>query len=107
MAPESIKQREYSKSSDMWMWANTVVEILTGKPPFDDMDTLEVAVNVKNNGMHPAIPNNCPIWLRDLLLRCWSIDPRMRPLASEISQVLDDKMDELSDSSAASMTSSS
>lgn len=89
MAPESIEKRKYSYKSDVWSWANTVVEILTEKVPYSKMSTAEVLSAVSTRGTPPPLGSApCPPWLLALLQKCWSISPKDRPSMDEISDVL-------------------
>jgi serine/threonine protein kinase len=89
MSPENIASQTYSEKSDVWSWANTVAEVLTGQEPFPHMQLLEVATLVKTEGMYPGVPDNAPDWLAELLLRCWSFDPAARPTMSQIVDIFD------------------
>jgi serine/threonine protein kinase len=92
MAPEAMGKQEYSPATDSWSWANTVVEILTEKVPFDGMDLLAVATSVRDSGLSPAVPAECPDWLAEILRHCWNLDPTKRPKITDIAQIIDEKL---------------
>lgn len=94
MAPEAIGSRVYSTHTDVWAFANTVVEILTQKDPFPGMDLLSVAGKVRDEGMHPKVPEDTPEWMKDLLERCWSMKPEERPSMDEIVAIIHSKVSE-------------
>lgn len=88
MAPEALGMKVYSKQTDVWAFANTVVEVLTGKDPFPGMDLITVAMSVRDKFLHPKVPDDCPEWLRELLERCWSPQPEDRPDIDEIVSII-------------------
>lgn len=79
MAPECFKHRQFSPASDVWAFANTVCEILSGLEPFVGLDPADVAVAVRDHATSPQVPPNCPHWLKKTLQKCWSMDPAERP----------------------------
>eukprot|EP01122_Echinamoeba_exundans_P013379 TRINITY_DN5837_c1_g1_i1.p1 TRINITY_DN5837_c1_g1~~TRINITY_DN5837_c1_g1_i1.p1 ORF type:complete len:1285 (-),score=140.78 TRINITY_DN5837_c1_g1_i1:83-3937(-) len=85
MAPECFMLRQFSPASDVWAFANTVCEILSGLEPFHDEVPEEVANAVRDHGTHPKIPNNCPHWLKKVLASCWRIKPEDRPSMQKIA----------------------
>jgi hypothetical protein len=85
MAPECFLLRQFSPASDVWAFANTVCEILSGKEPFHDEVPEDVANAVRDHGTHPKIPTNCPHWLKKILASCWRIPPEDRPSMQKIA----------------------
>jgi serine/threonine protein kinase len=69
--------------TDVYSFAITCYEILTGKVPFDGLLLLEVRAGVKK-GMRPTLPASLPTSLSSLIECCWDTDARMRPPFSEI-----------------------
>lgn len=92
MAPEALGAKEYSSATDSWAWANTVVEIFDEKPPFEGMDLLTVATKVRDTGMSPKVPPQCPEWLAEILKQCWNMDPKKRPTVTQIAHQIDAKL---------------
>ncbi|PRP76898.1 outer membrane autotransporter barrel domain-containing protein [Planoprotostelium fungivorum] len=56
MAPEALKNKEYSNKSDSFSYGVTCWEILMGQEPYRDIDPLKVAIDVVTNGLRPVIP---------------------------------------------------
>lgn len=97
MAPEVIELKGASPKSDIWSLACTVVELLTGHPPYGDIaNTMtgksgcSLGVGVLANAYvlvmfriveddMPPLPEGCSPLLEDFLRQCFHKDPSMRP----------------------------
>ncbi|CAE6460990.1 unnamed protein product [Rhizoctonia solani] len=82
-----------NKSSDVWAYGMTALEILTGKLPFEDMSDFNyVAAQVKGT-LSPTRPNSKtpPIsdGLWEVLKLCWSQHPDNRPSIITVKNRLD------------------
>jgi len=81
MAPEILSRKgKYSKKSDIYSLGVIFWEILTGKTPFSDMNTVEDLIR----GKREAIPPKLPLGLQSIIRHCWSEDPSVRPSADEL-----------------------
>lgn len=89
MSPEAISKRVYSFKSDVWAFGATCIEIFLGKPPFHDIDMLEVAVGVRDGSLQHKIPDECPEWLREILLGCFQMRPKDRPKMDDVATAFD------------------
>ncbi|KIO24855.1 hypothetical protein M407DRAFT_76460 [Tulasnella calospora MUT 4182] len=84
MAPEVIELKGASTASDIWSLGCTVVELLTGKPPYSEIDnTLAVMFRIVEDDKAP-IPDGCSETLRDFLAQCFRKDPDQRPTAESL-----------------------
>lgn len=84
MAPESINFRRFTTSSDVWMFAVCVWEIMSrGQQPFFWLENRDV-INQLEQGIRLPKPDDCPPALYSLMTRCWSYDPRERPTFTEL-----------------------
>jgi len=81
MAPESIRDQVYSKKSDVWMFGILVYEIVAQCEPHVDIDPSEVSFLIRDEGLSPTIPSNCPQKLRKLMQMCWKMQPEQRPVS--------------------------
>ncbi len=86
MAPELVNH-EISWGNpfktDVYSFAITCSEILTGQVPFESIRGTEVRAWVKE-GRRPTLPASLPTSLSSLIECCWDTDARMRPPFSEI-----------------------
>jgi serine/threonine protein kinase len=87
MAADDIYTR-VSKATDVWAFAMTIVEILTGCVPFSHIGNPTKIIDAVLKGGrperkgYPSIPDH--IWR--MLERCWALDPTQRPSAKTLSE---------------------
>ncbi|OHT01385.1 TKL family protein kinase [Tritrichomonas foetus] len=85
MAPEVLMSTPtYDEKVDVYSFAIILWELLTGKVPYDDMSTANIAIHVVEQGLRPQLPDNTPIAIRDLITKCWNSDPNKRPSMSSV-----------------------
>ncbi|KAG0613724.1 hypothetical protein M758_6G125200 [Ceratodon purpureus] len=77
----------YSLKADVYSFAMTCVEILTGQVPFPDLTELQVKKHVPRGG-RPTLPTTVPENLKNLLVQCWSQRPSFRPDFPAICEAL-------------------
>jgi hypothetical protein len=56
-----------------------VYEIVARRAPFADKDPLNISTRIRDEGLTPTIPKECPVVLRDIMQMCWKKDPEQRP----------------------------
>ncbi|KZV64677.1 hypothetical protein PENSPDRAFT_656389, partial [Peniophora sp. CONT] len=84
MAPEVIELKGARAKSDIWSLACTVVELLTGRPPYADIaNSMTVMLRILEDE-RPPLPEGCSGPLKDFLELCFRKDPEMRPSAEEL-----------------------
>ncbi|KAL9445786.1 hypothetical protein AB3S75_013634 [Citrus x aurantiifolia] len=88
MAPEVIEHQPYNHRADVFSFGIVLWELVTGKLPYDDLTPLQAAVGVVQKGLRPTIPVHTHPILVELLERCWQRDPSLRPVFSEITELL-------------------
>ncbi|KAI5120381.1 hypothetical protein M0805_006903 [Coniferiporia weirii] len=81
MAPEVIELKGASRASDIWSLGCTVIELLTGRPPYADIQNgMSVMYRIVDDPM-PPIPDEWSSLLKDFLKQCFQRDPADRPSA--------------------------
>lgn len=83
MAPEVIELHGASTASDIWSLGCTIIELLTGKPPYGDLLAMSAMFRIVEDD-RPPIPEKCSPPLADFLLKCFQKDPTLRPSAAEL-----------------------
>jgi len=79
MPPESLSKQVYSKKTDVWMFGILVYEIVKRQEPYPGKDPREVLALIRDKGLTPEIPSDCPQKLRQVMEMCWKKDPSQRP----------------------------
>lgn len=85
MAPESIKQQEFSEKSDVWAFGVTMIEIFTRSAPYDGIAPLSVASQVIMGELVPQFPSSVLKGPKSFLSRCFKFRASERPDFKEIS----------------------
>ncbi|KAN0024719.1 hypothetical protein ACTFIV_009128 [Dictyostelium citrinum] len=92
MAPETIgaEEESYTEKADTYSFAMILYTILTGEGPFDEYSYGKIKfINmIREEGLRPTIPEDCPPRLRNVIELCWSGDPKKRPHFSYIVKEL-------------------
>ncbi|KAF7731942.1 hypothetical protein EC973_007773 [Apophysomyces ossiformis] len=83
MAPEVVKGTNYSAKIDIWSIGCTVIEMLTGKHPWLDLNMLAALYHL-GQYQAPPIPQDISSEAEDFLKQCFTINPVDRPTASEL-----------------------
>lgn len=90
MAPELIDPKDdgegYPSQSDVYSFGMTVLEIITGRPPFINRRQESSVIFDVYHGRRPPRPANSeltdPLWA--LIQSCWHQDPKQRPNISAV-----------------------
>ncbi|GJQ15846.1 hypothetical protein GpartN1_g7637.t1 [Galdieria partita] len=83
MAPEIIELSGCSTASDIWSVGCTVVELLTGSPPYSEYTAMSALFHIVSDE-HPPLPTGISSELEDFLLRCFNKDVASRVSAKEL-----------------------
>eukprot|EP01043_Picozoa_sp_COSAG02_P052103 COSAG02_NODE_5568_length_4225_cov_1.651478_3_plen_938_part_00 len=87
MAPEVIEMSGATDRSDVWSVGCTVIELLTGAPPYADLPQVPALFRIVQD-LHPPLPDLAaqdPA-LHDFLMRCFQKDPQDRAAAHSLSE---------------------
>ena len=81
------KEPSYTAKADVYSYAMTCYEVLTGLSPFADYvrSTLYEKLIA---GARPELPMNLPLSLSSLIKACWDTDPGQRPTFTTICEEL-------------------
>eukprot|EP01089_Gocevia_fonbrunei_P002654 TRINITY_DN12570_c0_g1_i2.p1 TRINITY_DN12570_c0_g1~~TRINITY_DN12570_c0_g1_i2.p1 ORF type:complete len:571 (+),score=72.45 TRINITY_DN12570_c0_g1_i2:74-1786(+) len=82
LAPEVIELGPPSPACDIWSVACTVTELLTGKPPYFDLQAMSAMYKIVQEDM--PIPEKISSDLADFYTQCFSKKPEKRPTARQL-----------------------
>eukprot|EP01099_Mayorella_cantabrigiensis_P008904 TRINITY_DN904_c0_g1_i1.p1 TRINITY_DN904_c0_g1~~TRINITY_DN904_c0_g1_i1.p1 ORF type:complete len:745 (+),score=260.20 TRINITY_DN904_c0_g1_i1:120-2237(+) len=80
MAPECITMAGHTFSSDIWSVGCTIIELLTGEPPFFHLTNLPAMYKMANET--PEVPSYVSNELKGFCQQCFERNPDLRPSAS-------------------------
>lgn len=88
-APESLKARQFSHASDVWMFGVTLWEMLTfGEEPWLGLNGSEILRKIDREGERLHEPEATPSCIYELMLRCWAREPSERPTFASLKESL-------------------
>ncbi len=88
MSPESLVDGVFTMQSDVWSFGVLLWEIMTmGQQPYPARTHQEVLGFVRGGG-HLDVPALCPNNLGDMLMSCWSYNPRDRPTFARCQELI-------------------
>lgn len=85
MAPEVIELKGASTKSDIWSLGCTVIELVTGKPPYADLIAMSAMFRIVEDPL-PPLPETVSDDMKSFLAACFQKDPELRPSAAELKQ---------------------
>ncbi|KAF9106104.1 hypothetical protein BGX27_009320 [Mortierella sp. AM989] len=85
MAPEVIELKGASPASDIWSLGCTIIEMLTGRPPYAELLAMTTLFRIVEDE-RPPLPNNLSMDLLDFLCQCFQKDPTLRPSAGALGR---------------------
>ncbi|KAI0836705.1 cell division control protein [Hypoxylon sp. FL0890] len=83
MAPEIIELSGATPASDIWSLGCTVIELLSGKPPYYHLQAMPALFAIVNDD-HPPLPEGVSSAARDFLIQCFQKDPNLRVSARKL-----------------------
>ncbi|SCU95064.1 LAMI_0F00804g1_1 [Lachancea mirantina] len=85
MAPEVITRKTdgYDEKADIWSLGITVIELLTGQPPYAKHDPMKVLMNIPFK-RPPRLQGRFSHAARDFISQCLNKDAASRPSASQL-----------------------
>ncbi|KAI5634101.1 protein tyrosine kinase domain-containing protein [Phthorimaea operculella] len=89
-APESLRERQFSHASDVWMFAVALWEMYSfGEEPWIGLNGSEILRLIMREGQRLAAPGACPPDVYMLMMQCWDLNPRDRPSFAGIQRFMD------------------
>jgi serine/threonine protein kinase len=83
MAPEIIEMQGPTAACDIWSLGCTIIELLTGKPPYMELDPMAALFRIVQDD-HPPLPQGTSEALQNFLLQCFEKNPTSRSKATEL-----------------------
>ncbi|KJE97969.1 serine/threonine-protein kinase ppk11 [Capsaspora owczarzaki ATCC 30864] len=83
MAPEIIDMSGPTTASDIWSVGSTVIELVSGNPPYFELDPLPAMFRIVQDD-HPPLPEGVSGALRDFFIQCFQKDPNLRISAKKL-----------------------
>ncbi|CAG8685029.1 12797_t:CDS:2, partial [Funneliformis mosseae] len=87
--PEKIRDKMYTKASEIYSFSLVLWEIINNRTPFNDMLPEEITNKVLN-GEHPQPErtNGTPVEYQEIMEKGWNINPTNRPTAQQMLNLL-------------------
>ncbi|KAL9653797.1 hypothetical protein ABK040_012858 [Willaertia magna] len=83
MAPEIIEMNPPTTASDIWSLGATVIELLTGEPPYFGLDPMPALYRIVQDP-HPPLPPGISSECEDFLMQCFQKNPQQRKTADQL-----------------------
>ncbi|XP_005097577.1 platelet binding protein GspB [Aplysia californica] len=94
-APESLKSRQFSHASDVWMFGVTLWEMFTyGQEPWLGLNGSQILHRIDVEGERLTQPPHCPADIFPLMLQCWAHKPMDRPSFIALKDLLSEVLPE-------------
>ncbi|CAB4418665.1 unnamed protein product [Rhizophagus irregularis] len=97
VAPEVLRGKEYTQSSDIYGFGIIAYEICTGFPPYYDIAHDDFLAMKICKGLRPKSNYKIPQLFFDLINQCWDAAPLKRPKADELLRLLENLYDDIID----------
>jgi len=83
MAPEIIQLQGATTASDIWSLGCTIVELITGNPPYHELQAMAAMYKIVEDSQ-PELPPNISKDLEDFLRKIFQKDPKKRWTAKQL-----------------------
>jgi len=90
MSPESIRNNISNPQTDVWSYGVVMWELMTrGATPYEDLLNADL-LSYLEAGKRLPCPPYCPQILYEIILKCWHLNPKMRPTFDELVEQVKD-----------------
>ncbi|KAH0795894.1 TKL family protein kinase [Histomonas meleagridis] len=83
-APEVLERKSYGSKVDIYSYGIILWEMAVRQIPYRDKSPQEIYDHVVNKGWRLPFTNNVPNCLKQIISRCWNVNPIERPDFDEI-----------------------
>ncbi|GES90708.1 kinase-like domain-containing protein [Rhizophagus clarus] len=94
IAPEILRGKPHTLASDIYSLGIIINEIITTIPPFSKFPHDHLLVMDICRGLRPNIRSKTPNSLKELIKKCWDVNPENRPTSEEIFYTLSENLNE-------------
>ncbi len=92
MAPESLKERRFSRKSDVWSFGVLLWEVATnGKTPYEGMQVWQVASEVYKGALNLEVPLEMLPSMANVMRLCMRGEAEQRPEFAEVFRLLEER----------------
>lgn len=84
MAPEVVRGLGSGLPADIWSLGCTVLEMLTRRFPYSNLECMPAALYQIGRGVRPPIPDSLSSDARDFIERCLQVEPSLRLTAARL-----------------------
>lgn len=88
VAPEVLREKEYTRESDIYGFGIIAHEVVTGFPSFHEVAHDESLAIKICQGLRPRSDYKVPFPILDIISQCLDADPSKRPTAEELYKML-------------------
>ncbi|XP_071482068.1 uncharacterized protein [Diadema antillarum] len=88
-APESLKTKQFSHASDVWMFGVTLWELFSyGEEPWLGYNGAQILQKIDKEGERLQRPDHCPPGIYQIMESCWQASPEERPTFEVVREQL-------------------
>lgn len=74
---------------DVWSFGILIYEVLSREEPHVDADPIEIGRQIRDQGLTPTIPSDCPVEMANIMKQCWQSSPEQRPTIDQLIKQLE------------------